>query len=316
MGVKNLNGFLRDNCSRKSIHKINLSTLSGKTIAIDVSIYMYRFIGENALIENMYLLLSSLLTYNITPIFVFDGKPPPEKMELLQKRKLEKYKAKEEYNRLQLELEDNNNDKNMINKQLDNLKLQFIRVTSEDIKLVKNLLEIYGVSYYNAPNEADEICAYLVNSGKAWGCLSDDMDMFIYGCKNVIRNLSLVNQTVYHYDMKQILQDLEMNDTEFKQLMILSGTDYNMNNCRKLKSALNSFYSYKFYLKKNKMITFYEWLRITDDIINIDQLNHIYNTFLLVNLETSNLDSFKFDLKEVNYNKLHELLGNYGFIFV
>jgi hypothetical protein len=316
MGVKNLNGFLRDNCSRKSINKINLRVLSGKTIAIDVSIYMYRFIGENALIENMYLLLSSLLTYNITPIFVFDGKPPPEKMELLQKRRLEKYKAREEYNRLQLELEDNNNDKNIINKQLDNLKLQFIRVTSEDIKLVKNLLEIYGVSYYNAPNEADEICAYLVNSGKAWGCLSDDMDMFIYGCKNVLRNLSLVNQTVHHYNMKQILQDLEMNDTEFKQLMILSGTDYNMNNCRKLKSALNSFYSYKIYLKKNKMITFYEWLRITDDIINIDQLNHIYNTFLLVNLETSNLDSFNFDLKEVNYSKLRELLGNYGFIFV
>jgi len=64
------------------------------------------------------------------------------------------------------------------------------------------------------------------------------------------------------------------------------------------------------------MITFYEWLRITDDIINIDQLNHIYNTFLLVNLETSNLDSFNFDLKEVNYSKLRELLGNYGFIFV
>ena len=140
--------------------------------------------------------------------------------------------------------------------------------------------------------------------------------MFIYGCKNVLRNLSLVNQTVHHYNMKQILQDLEMNDIEFKQLMILSGTDYNMNNCRKLKSALNSFYSYKIYLKKNKMITFYEWLRITDDIINIDQLNHIYNTFLLVNLETSNLDSFNFDLKEVNYNKLRELLGNYGFIFV
>ena len=57
MGIKNLNRFLLDNCNKKSITKIHLSKLSGKKLVIDVSIYLYKFLSENALIENMYLFI-------------------------------------------------------------------------------------------------------------------------------------------------------------------------------------------------------------------------------------------------------------------
>ena len=52
MGIKYLNRFLKENCSKNSIRKINLNQLESKTIVIDASIYMYKYIAENALIEN------------------------------------------------------------------------------------------------------------------------------------------------------------------------------------------------------------------------------------------------------------------------
>jgi 5'-3' exonuclease len=92
MGIKYLNQFLKDNASN-SIKLCRLSELSGKKIAIDISIYMYRFASDNSLIENMYLMLSVFRNYNIIPIFIFDGKPPVEKRELLKKRKEDKQEA-------------------------------------------------------------------------------------------------------------------------------------------------------------------------------------------------------------------------------
>ena len=106
MGIRNLNKYLRDQCP-DSIRVLNMADLDGKRIAVDISIYLYKYEGDNMLLENMYLMLSIFRHHNITPIFIFDGKPPPEKKELLMKRKEDKKEAQQEYNKLQKILEDN-----------------------------------------------------------------------------------------------------------------------------------------------------------------------------------------------------------------
>ena len=103
MGIRNLNRVLRDNCP-ESIRCISLSDLSGKRIAVDISIYLYKYEAENALLENMYVMLSIFRHYNIIPIFIFDGKPPPEKRALLIKRKEDREEAQQEYEKLQKQL--------------------------------------------------------------------------------------------------------------------------------------------------------------------------------------------------------------------
>ena len=125
MGIRYLNRFLKDNAS-PSIKLCNLAELSGKKIAIDISIYMYRFASDNTLIENVYLMLSVFRYYNIIPIFIFDGKPPAEKRELLQKRKEDKNEAEEEYNRLKNSLE--------INKDMDDADRQEIIYNMDMLK--------------------------------------------------------------------------------------------------------------------------------------------------------------------------------------
>ena len=128
MGIRYLNRFLKDNAS-PSIKFSRLSDLSGKKIAVDISIYMYRFASEDTLIENMYLMLSVFRNYNIIPIFVFDGKPPPEKRELLQKRKDNKQEAENEYNKLKNTLE--------INKDMDDSDKQEIIYNMDMLKMVQ-----------------------------------------------------------------------------------------------------------------------------------------------------------------------------------
>ncbi|MAR51416.1 MAG: hypothetical protein CML42_09855 [Rhodobacteraceae bacterium] len=89
MGIKLLNKFLRKQC-KQDINLIHLSELKNKTIVIDISIYLYRFKGENALIENIYQLCSIFNFYNINCLFIFDGDRPEEKTETLIKRSQQK----------------------------------------------------------------------------------------------------------------------------------------------------------------------------------------------------------------------------------
>ncbi len=175
-----------------------MEILRNKTIVIDTSIYMYKYHAQNSLIENFYLMLSIFHKYNITPIFIFDGKPPAEKYELLKRRKEEKQEAEQRFTELQSQMEKSNDItiwKDM-QSEMNSLKRQFIRISQSDNKIVKSLIVSYGAMYYEADGEADRVCAYLVTSGKAWACLSDDMDMLVYGCDRVLRHLSIINETV------------------------------------------------------------------------------------------------------------------------
>ena len=63
MGIRNLNRYLKDNC-HDSIKCINIAELSGKRIVVDISIYLYKYESENALLENMYVMLSIFRYYN------------------------------------------------------------------------------------------------------------------------------------------------------------------------------------------------------------------------------------------------------------
>ena len=100
MGIKHLNTYLLKNCSNKSIQKLHFGDLENKTVVVDISIYIYKFLADGHFMEQLYLFLSIFKYYCITPIFIFDGKPPPEKWELLKKRYWEKKSAEKKYDEL------------------------------------------------------------------------------------------------------------------------------------------------------------------------------------------------------------------------
>jgi len=340
MGIKLLNHFLKENCvSERSMQCVHLSQLSGKTVAVDISIYMYKFLAEDALIENMYSMLSIFRYYNIIPVFIFDGKPPSEKNETLNKRKEDKLCAKRKFKQLSKQLEESGDmsdgDRQDIMTNMSMLKKQFVYVTTQDINNVKHLIHAFGTTYYEASGEADELCAMLVLKKRAWACLSEDMDLFVYGCPKVLRYLSLTNHTMVLYNTKHILEELGLKLKEFREICVLSGTDYTPfhvqneelwnspeehlkhsdKNDRDLHTTLKYFKKYK---KSKYDGEFYDWLQEqTSYIQDYELLKKIYNMFDLTNQTgyTKVIEKMKIQNGMILKHNMRTILEEDGFIF-
>ena len=100
MGIKSLTQLIKKN-SPNSIQHVGLYTMRNKRIAIDTSIFLYksliniRYKGDylrnkdNKIvshIQGLYYKTNQYLSFGITPIYIFDGKPPIEKSECIQER--------------------------------------------------------------------------------------------------------------------------------------------------------------------------------------------------------------------------------------
>jgi len=314
MGIKNLNRYIQQQCS-EGIKKISLNDLRGKKIAIDTSIYLYRFVGENALLENFYLMISIFREYNIIPLFVFDGKPPKEKNELLKKRRDDKKIAQNKYNELKdkLNIVDEIEVKE-IKQTMEILKKDFIKVHHTDIENVKELIKALGVSYIETPGEADKLCAKLVCKNNVYACLSEDMDLFVYGTTRVLRYLSLLNKTVIMYDLKIILSQLNITLDEFKSICIISGTDYGTHDDNSLFKTLKYFKKYK----KSDKNDFFEWLDENTDYV--DNIYNLYGVISLFNLgdmpEYKDFEKTKIMNSPINKSILINIMEKEDFIFI
>lgn len=326
MGIKYLNKFLKENAS-DSINIIPISELNGKKIAIDISIYMYKFASEDTLIENIYLMLSIFRYYNVIPIFIFDGKPPIEKKELILKRQEEKREAEKEYKIIKNNLNNTPNmeetEKQDLINNMDMLKKKFVQISKIDIDNVKNLITAYGASYFEAIGEADELCALLTIKEKVWACLSEDMDMFVYGCPRVLRYFSLMNHTVVIYHLEPILLNLCMSQKELREICVLSGTDYNNVNDNNVKNHLNLYSILKYFKKYQKLkpqMDFYTWLQENSDYIkdieNLLKINNMFNlTYVNNNLLTGNIENIKIVKNSIQKEAIQNILLTVGFIF-
>ena len=202
---------------------------------------------------------------------------------------------------------------------MDLLKKTFININKNDIERVKSLIRAYGNTYYDAPGEADELCSMLVIRNKAWACLSEDMDMFLYGCPRVLRYMSLLNHTCVIYNMEEILIELGISQDQLREICVLSGTDYNLesDSVNTLMSTLKYFKKYHKVSSTNQQ-TFYEWLlENTSDVIkDYDLLMKINLMFKLEN--SQNIDVFE-RIKIINgpvmKNDIKNILRADGFLF-
>ena len=59
----------------------------------------------------------------------------------------------------------------------------------------------------------------------AYGCSTEDMDLLTFGCPILIRSLSQKKKTI-EINLSQILEDFNMNQSQFVDLCILLGCDY------------------------------------------------------------------------------------------
>jgi len=261
MGIKNLNKFFALHLKNPlTIKDISTNSLKDKVIAIDSSIYLYKFICaiknnctdlysvDGQVITHIQAILTklfSLLKRKIKPIFVFDGKPPEAKNDVSQARSEKKSVAKSKIDKCRIRIseirkimktppestEDIEHYKRLFTEFMEmrnTLKKAlksnagFSTDQSEDCK---ELLKVIGIPYINSLEEADPQCSYLVKSGLAFAVASEDMDILTFGADKLITSLTS-KDVCKIYDLKLILIDLEITYSQFVDICILLKCDY------------------------------------------------------------------------------------------
>jgi len=96
-------------------------------------------------------------------------------------------------------------------------------------------LRAENVRYIVAPYEADAQLAYLERVGLVSGIITEDSDLLVYGCQNVLFKLDTVVNTVVSIMRKDFASisrsqsDISLvgwSDVQFRTMAILSGCDY------------------------------------------------------------------------------------------
>ena len=257
MGIKNLKVILDQKC-KSAINTVKLDNYQGMVLGIDISIFLYKYLYNNDdHLEGLSRLVLRLLKSKITPVFIFDGKPPKEKDGVLQGRKDKRNFMNTKKNLIKncIDFERNDftafrekvlnfidNDTFIIDdneikelfdktgddlqKDCDKLNKKIIYVTQHHIESAKKLFDLFGVRYIHAPCEAESLLAILCKNGIVDGCISEDTDVLANGGYLFLRNFSPDRPTVDEYCLHGILNNLELSYEEFIDFCILCGCDY------------------------------------------------------------------------------------------
>ncbi len=227
--------------------EIEMDSLSGKVIAIDalniiyqfLSIIRDRFTGEplkdsdgnvTSHLSGLFYRTTRMLESGITPVFIFDGKPPDFK----KGTQLERQRIKENA-RANLEEAVKEGDREKIRLYAQ----QTSKVSEGMLEEAKKLLDAMGVQWVQGPSEGEAQASYMSIKGLVYACGSQDWDSLLFGSTRLIRNLAstgrrkLPGKETYvrvspeAIDLVDTLSDLSINQEQLITIGILVGTDYN-----------------------------------------------------------------------------------------
>lgn len=232
MGIRSLASLIKQK-SPNSIQTTALYSLSGKKVAVDTSIFLYKSLSnyrhngeylrnkDGKIVSHIVGIFYKTIQYlavGITPVYIFDGKPPVEKKEVLQERSKKAEESKILSQTTQNPEEALKHEKSSI------------RVKKHHIDDVKELFNLMGVSYIHPDGEAEAYASELCRMGFVDYVVTEDMDTLVHGCPRMIRNCmdkSIKRKDVVSViDLEDILKNFNMNMKEFVDLCILCGCDY------------------------------------------------------------------------------------------
>jgi flap endonuclease-1 len=225
MGVKNLNSLI-EKYSPQGKCRQHLSSFNGMTFAVDTNVYLYKYLyGKSNHIDGMFFMVNKFKKFGITPIFIFDGKPPTEKTNTIIQRREVKQKLHNRISDLKAQINDNE-EQNEIKEEILNIEKRIVFVSLDIIQSTKELFDLMGVSYIDATTEAEQYCAKLNHMGIVSGVVSEDMDTIACGTKIVLRNFSNRDDMVDVYYLDNILTEMNISYDSFIDMCILLGNDY------------------------------------------------------------------------------------------
>ena len=234
MGIKKLNVFLDDNGALSYYNNLNNYVNSFKDnnyksfntrekkfiIGVDFLLYAHKYKYSCG---SIYLgFLNQILYFlqnKVIPLYVIDGIAPDEKKTTIS-RNTRKNKLDDKLSELEEELSRANNLDEIIKirEKINKIKKNNIKITPIEIKNFIELISILKIPYVRAFGEADSLMSQLVKRNIVKTCLSEDMDLLVYGCKDVFKYSS---KKIIKYNLNDILKTLNINYEMFVELSIL-----------------------------------------------------------------------------------------------
>jgi flap endonuclease-1 len=141
MGVKNLNSLI-EKYSPQGKCRQHLSSFNGMTFAVDTNVYLYKYLyGKSNHIDGMFFMVNKFKKFGITPIFIFDGKPPTEKTNTIIQRREVKQKLHNRISDLKAQINDNE-EQNEIKEEILNIEKRIVFVSLDIIQSTKELFDL------------------------------------------------------------------------------------------------------------------------------------------------------------------------------
>lgn len=228
MGIKNLMVIIKK-FAPESISNKNINDYKNKILAIDANLLIYKMIfairkngydiqNDNIIVTHIHSLLlklKSFIKHNITPVFVFDGMPPKIKDDVIKKRDTFHKLMEQKYYKAVT--------------QDEKKKYYFAKskITFKEMMDCKNLINIFGFEIIDAVEEADSELALLSKLNKIDYIVTDDLDILIFGGKNMLKNFSVQDKKIIQeINSNILLKQLGLTQSQLIDLGILLGCDY------------------------------------------------------------------------------------------
>jgi len=171
---------------------------------------------------------ANLVEKNITPIYVFDGKPPEFKAKTLAKRREIRANAKDSWENALKEGD---------NESARKYAMASSKVDAYIIDSAKELLSALGISWIQAPEEGEAQSSYMARNGDVTYAVSQDYDSLLFGAPDLVRNVTIsgkkkirgkvISITPERLKLDTILTGMSITQEELIQIALLIGTDYN-----------------------------------------------------------------------------------------
>jgi len=225
---------------------VTLSSLSGKSVAVDAYNALYQFLAIirqpdgtplkdhagniTSHLSGLLYRTANLVEMGIKPVYVFDGVPPTLKEVEIKRRMHIKEEALVKYE-----------------KAIKEGKIEEARTYAQATSRLKDymaedskrLLTQMGIPWIQAPSEGEAQAAHLVKKGDADYCASQDYDSLLFGAPQLLRNVTisgrrkLPRKNVYievqpeTVELGRVLTELNITHEQLIDIGILVGTDFN-----------------------------------------------------------------------------------------
>src|SRR4030095_5609211 len=226
---------------------IALDDLRGKMVAVDGQGDLYQFLAVircrsgpplsdskgrvTSPLSGLFFRTTRLIAdHGLKLAFVFDGAPPPEKAEELERRRATKARFQQEREaaiaRGDLE-------------QAYAKATMTSRLSREMVAEARELLKLLGLPTIQAPSEGEAQAGHMARAGHVWAAASKDYDTLLFGAPRLVRFLTvsgkefLPSQRTFRpfvpemLDLQHQLQRWGITREGLIDLALLVGTDFN-----------------------------------------------------------------------------------------